>query len=183
MHEYRSRSSASPSPWGPARIDALTMIRNRMTSNVPAIPENTSTPIAPVKPPFLWNAPQGIWTQWGGTCTGSARSQLWRDHGRVHAHGPDLQDAGRRPVRFERRYPQSPEDRGYNWSVWRLPSGRKRYSARSTARKLPRVRRCFASNCASCHNLIPIRWTEPNKYGKRFVEVGLVPQAIHGYRS
>ena len=30
------------------------------------IPENWSTPVAPTKPPFLWNAPQGLWTQWRG---------------------------------------------------------------------------------------------------------------------
>src|SRR5215470_16512806 len=63
-HVYSTRSAATPSPWGPARLDALSMIQNRMTANLTGIPENTSTPIAPVKPPFLWNAPQGTWTQW-----------------------------------------------------------------------------------------------------------------------
>src|SRR5262245_65712526 len=40
------------------------MINNRLAAILHRIPENTSTPIAPVKPPFLWNAPQGLWTQW-----------------------------------------------------------------------------------------------------------------------
>ena len=35
-------------------------------------------------------------------------------------------------------------------------------------------------NCASCHNAWPYRWTEPNKYGKRFVLVGLMPQTYVG---
>ena len=43
------------------------LIVNRMTSIEPEIPENWSTPLAPTKPPFLWNAPQGSWTQWRGT--------------------------------------------------------------------------------------------------------------------
>lgn len=63
-YDYATRSAATFSPWGPAGIDALSMINNRVTANLPGIPENTSTPSAPVKPPFLWNAPQGLWTQW-----------------------------------------------------------------------------------------------------------------------
>ena len=38
----------------------------------------------------------------------------------------------------------------------------------------------FATNCASCHNSYPYTWTAPNKYGKRFIEVGLVPQKYVG---
>jgi hypothetical protein len=63
VHEYATRTSVSPYPWGPGRIDALTMIQNRQMAILTDIPENTATPIAPVKPPFLWNAPQGLWTQ------------------------------------------------------------------------------------------------------------------------
>ena len=38
----------------------------------------------------------------------------------------------------------------------------------------------FVEHCASCHNVWPYRWTEPNKYGKRFVLVGLIPQTYVG---
>ena len=38
----------------------------------------------------------------------------------------------------------------------------------------------FMEHCASCHNAWPYPWTEPNKYGKRFVLVGLVPQTYVG---
>ena len=38
----------------------------------------------------------------------------------------------------------------------------------------------FVEHCASCHNVWPYRWTEPNKYGKRFVLVGLTPQTYVG---
>jgi hypothetical protein len=41
----------------------------------------------------------------------------------------------------------------------------------------------FVDNCAGCHNVWPYRWTEPNKFGKRFVEVGLVPQTYVGTDS
>jgi hypothetical protein len=35
-------------------------------------------------------------------------------------------------------------------------------------------------DCAGCHNAWPYRWTEPNKYGKRFVLVGLTPHSYLG---
>ena len=38
----------------------------------------------------------------------------------------------------------------------------------------------FTTHCASCHNSYPYTWTAPNKYGKRFIEVGLVPQTYVG---
>src|SRR5215475_6312101 len=38
----------------------------------------------------------------------------------------------------------------------------------------------FMEYCSSCHNAWPYRWTEPNKYGKRFILVGLVPQTYVG---
>ena len=42
------------------------LIVNRVTSMAPDIPQNWAAPLAPTKPPFLWNAPQGSWTQWRG---------------------------------------------------------------------------------------------------------------------
>jgi hypothetical protein len=38
----------------------------------------------------------------------------------------------------------------------------------------------FANNCASCHNMWPYTWTAANKHGKRYIEVGLVPQNYVG---
>lgn len=38
----------------------------------------------------------------------------------------------------------------------------------------------FADLCAGCHNSYPYTWTEPNKYGKRFIQVGLVPEKYVG---
>jgi hypothetical protein len=38
----------------------------------------------------------------------------------------------------------------------------------------------FVEYCASCHNVWPYRWTEPNKYGKSYILVGLTPQTYVG---
>src|SRR5882672_880611 len=64
VHEYVTRTSITPHPWGPGRVDALTMIVDRTTATLSGIDQNWSTGTAPVKPPFLWNAPQGLWAQW-----------------------------------------------------------------------------------------------------------------------
>jgi hypothetical protein len=66
VHEYRTRAVVAPIPWGPSRMDAIGLIVNRLTATASGIPENWSPPLAPTKPPFLWNAPQGSWTQWRG---------------------------------------------------------------------------------------------------------------------
>jgi len=59
-------------PWGPGRLDAVGMIFNRLTGldlgPPPSylIPGNIKTADAPVRYPFLWNAPIQDKTQWPG---------------------------------------------------------------------------------------------------------------------
>jgi hypothetical protein len=59
-------------PWGPARLDAVGMIFNRVTGmdlgEAPSllIPDNIKPADAPVRYPFLWNAPRQDETQWSG---------------------------------------------------------------------------------------------------------------------
>jgi hypothetical protein len=59
-------------PWGPSRLDAVGMIFNRITGldlgPPPSylIPENIQVADAPVRYPFLWNAPKQDKTQWPG---------------------------------------------------------------------------------------------------------------------
>jgi RoxA-like, cytochrome c-like len=38
----------------------------------------------------------------------------------------------------------------------------------------------FVTLCSSCHNAWPYTWSAPNKYGKRFILVGLIPQTYVG---
>lgn len=59
-------------PWGPGRLDAVGMILNRVngldigTTPDHVIEENIAHADAPVRPPFLWNAPRQDFTQWPG---------------------------------------------------------------------------------------------------------------------
>lgn len=179
IYEYATQSAATFSPWGPGRIDALTMINNRLTANLTGLPANTSTPIAPTKPPFLWNAPQGLWTQW----TAFNQDPLARNFGEtmgvympinlraktpaegLFASNGAILELQRVEHQLERLAPPSwPED----------------VFGKIDREKAKQGKALFMAQCSGCHNAWPYTWSEPNKYGKRFVLVGLVPQSYVG---
>jgi hypothetical protein len=178
VNEY-ARTSATPHPWGPGRVDAFTMIVDRVTATMPGIPENWSMGIAPVKPPFLWNAPQGLWTQWAA----SQQNPIPRNYGETL--GVFL------PVDLSSKSPAEGlfQSNGAILELQRVESQLGRLAPPSWPEdvlgKIDRDKAkvgkaLFMENCATCHNAWPYRWTEPNKYGKRFVLVGLVPQTYVG---
>jgi hypothetical protein len=71
-HTLITRALPTQAPWGPSRLDAVGMIFNRLTGldlgPPPSylIPENIRLADAPVRYPFLWNAPVQDKTQWPG---------------------------------------------------------------------------------------------------------------------
>jgi len=179
VHEYATRTSVTLYPWGPGRMDALTMINDRMIATLPDIPQNWSMGIAPVKPPFLWNAPHGLWTQWAAIGQDPIRRNFGETTGvylpiDLSSHSPTeglFQSAGAIPELFrvesqlERLAPPSwPED----------------VFGKIDRAKAKDGKALFVEYCVSCHNAWPYRWTEPNKYGKRFILVGLTPQRYVG---
>jgi len=181
VHEY-ARDTRSPYRWGPGRIDALTLINNRLIAALTGIPENYSTPIAPVKPPFLWNSPQGLWTQWAAFVYDPIDRNLGESMG-VYL-----------PIDLTSK---SPAEGLFNSNASNVAISELQRAENQLARLAPpswpedvfgKIDRdkakvgkaLFMTHCASCHNAWPYRWTEPNKYGKRFVLVGLVPQTYIG---
>jgi hypothetical protein len=182
VHEYATRTSITPHPWGPGRVDALTMIVDRTTATLSGIAENWSTGNAPVKPPFLWNAPQGLWTQWGAF----AQSPINRNFGETMGVFLPVDLTSRSPV--EGLF----QSNGAILELAQVESQLERLAPPSWPedvfgkidREKARIGKAlFMEHCASCHNAWPYRWTEPNKYGKRFVLVGLVPQSYVGTES
>jgi len=177
--EYATRSAATLWPWGPSRLDALSMINNRLTANLPGIPENTSTPIAPVKPPFLWNAPQGLWTQWSAII----QDPLARNLGETMGVYMPINLTARSPAEglFAANAAISELDR-VERQLERLapPNWPENVFGKIDRVKAKAGKAQFVELCASCHNAWPYRWTEANKYGKRFILVGLVPQSYVG---
>ena len=179
VHEYRTRAAIAPIPWGPSRIDAVALIVNRLVSATPGIPENWSTPLAPTKPPFVWNSPQGSWTQWRGVQQDPISRNLTETMGvfmpmdltsKTPADG--LFDSGASVLNLQQIE---------NW-LQRLapPKWPEEILGRIDRKKAQEGRALFVEACAGCHNAWPYIWTEPNKYGKRFVRVGLVPQTTVG---
>lgn len=85
------RMALTGTPWGLSRLDAVSMIFNRLTGldlgteqNNYLIPENIKAADAPVRYPFLWNAGRQDKTQWPGfTSQSSSRAPLGRNIGEV----------------------------------------------------------------------------------------------------
>jgi hypothetical protein len=179
IHNFRTRVLLTPYPWGPSRMDAIALIVDRVTSTVPDIPQNWTAPLAPTKPPFLWNSPQGTWTQWRGVQQDPSDRNLVESMGlflsmNLTAKSPEqgLFDSNARLKNLE-------EIEGW---LNRLapPKWPEEVFGKIDRAKAAEGKKLFASHCAECHNSYPYTWTEPNKYGKRFLEVGLVPQSYVG---
>lgn len=179
IHHYRTRTIVTPATAGPSRMDAIGLIVNRLAATEPNIPENWSTGLAPTKPPFLWNAPQGSWTQWRGTKQDPISRNLTETMGvfmpmNLHAGTPDegLFDSNAKLLNL-----QKIED-----MLSRLapPKWPQEVFGAIDRDKAAAGKKLFMKHCAGCHNAWPYTWTEPNKYGKRFVQVGLVPQKVVG---
>jgi hypothetical protein len=179
VHVYRTRALVTPSGWGPGRIDAIAAIVNRLVAYETGIPENFSTPLAPTKMPFLWNSPQGSWTQWRGVQQDPIQRNETEAMGvfadiDLHSKTSDegLFDSTELPLNLQKiesaldrlAPPKWPED----------------VLGKIDTKKALAGKALFINICAGCHNAWPYTWTEPNKYGKRFVRVGLIPQTLVG---
>ncbi|MBV9129001.1 MAG: hypothetical protein JO298_01275, partial [Verrucomicrobia bacterium] len=179
IHYYVNRIMAPPHEWGPGRIDALNLILNRKCTIATGIPENWFPPLAPVKPPFLWNAPQGTWTQWSGVVQDPIARNFGETQGvylpmDLTSKSPEegLFDSNARLLNLEK----------IEGLVSRLapPKWPEEIFGKIDRTKASEGKKLFNNYCAECHNSYPYTWTEPNKYGKRFLEVGIVPQTYVG---
>ena len=179
IHYYTNRIMAPPHDWGPGRMDALNLILNRKLTIATKIPENWFPPLAPTKPPFLWNAPQGSWTQWSGIQQDPINRNFGETQGvympmDLSSKTPEsgLFDSNAQLLNLEKieellnrlAPPKWPEDVFGKIDRTKAAEGKK----------------LFTQYCAGCHNSYPYTWTEPNKFGKRFIEVGIVPQKYVG---
>lgn len=98
-HTIMARALPQP-PWGPARLDAVGMIFNRIVGldiGPPPdylIADNIKSAKAPVRYPFVWNAPRQDKTQWAGfQNNGSPSLGLPRNLGEVYGVFGDFHPA------------------------------------------------------------------------------------------
>ncbi len=88
-HTLMGRSLTDP--WGIGRMDALSVIQNRVAGldigapeDAYLIPENIDPADSPVRYPFLWNAARQDYTQWAGTSVnGNDSYALQRNNGEI----------------------------------------------------------------------------------------------------
>ena len=90
-HALISGALPADNPWGLGRLDAVSMIYNRLTAMDLGPPpsymidSNIQPAIAPVRYPFLWNAPKQDRTQWPGFAqNGNNLLGLARNLGQVY---------------------------------------------------------------------------------------------------
>lgn len=106
--------------WGPGRLDALTMIFNRLggldigpAEDDGIIAENIVEGDAPARYPFLWNAAKQDFTQWPGFLpNGNELLGLVRNLGEVYGVFADFRPHPRSGVYFNRDYL---EQNSANW--------------------------------------------------------------------
>ena len=179
IHNYGSTFAVTPYPWGPGRLDALTMIADRSTSILTGIHENWSPGIAPVKPPFLWNAPHGLWTQWSAT----VRDPIRRNFGETMGVFLPVDLKSKSPAEglFDSNAMIKDLQR-VEQQLRRLapPSWPENVLGKIDRDKAKVGKGLFVEHCAGCHGAWPYRWTEPNDLGKSFILVGLLPQEYMG---
>ncbi|MGR8951787.1 MAG: di-heme-cytochrome C peroxidase [Gammaproteobacteria bacterium] len=89
-HTIMSIALPKDKPWGPSRLDAVSMILNRLTGlDIGTAPDhiiksNIRLADTPVRYPFIWNAPVQDKTQWPGFAdNGSDLLGLSRNYGEV----------------------------------------------------------------------------------------------------
>jgi hypothetical protein len=179
VHQYISRDAAMATPSGPGRMDALTLIHSRVLGNAMDRPENWVAALAPVKPPFLWNAPHSAWVQW----TGFASDPMVRNA--TESMGVFLR-VDLRSESPEKGLFESTADLRGQLKIEELlrrlapPHWPEEVFGPIDRAKAARGRELFAENCAQCHSTYPHRWSVPKVDGKRFIENALVPEAYVG---
>ena len=179
VNYYHATVLLGPTVAGPSRMDAISAIVNRLTSIEPNIPQNYSTPLAPTKPPFVWNAPQGSWTQWRGV----QQDPIIRNMGEVMGVYMRMDLTSKTPEEGLFSSSAAVENLAkIEEQLQRLapPKWPEEIFGKIDRNKARAGEALFANYCASCHNMWPYTWTAANKYGKRYVEVGLVPYKYVG---
>ncbi len=179
IHSFRTTVLLTPYSWGPSRMDAIGMIVNRVTSVAPEIPQNWFASLAPSKPPFLWNSPQGSWTQWRGVQQDPIDRNLTETMGVFMSMNLTAKSPEEGLFQSNARLKTLEEIEGW-LNHLAPPKWPEEAFGKIDRAKAAQGKELFQSHCAECHNSYPYSWTAPNKYGKRFLEVGLVPESYVG---
>ncbi|WP_437916722.1 di-heme-cytochrome C peroxidase [Sorangium sp. So ce302] len=179
VHAIRSRYLRTSSRVGPGRMDALNLVHNQVVANSLGYPENWMALNAPVKWPFLWNAPQSAWIGWRGT----QQFPLSRNIGESMGLWVKANLTAKTPE--EGLFDTTADMNGQiamEGLLRRLAPPR---WPEEVLGKIDRVKAAagkalFRQECAQCHSQWPHRWGEPKRKGMRFIENALIPAKTIG---
>lgn len=164
---------------GPGRVDALASIHNNFMGIQTGQLANIYPAIAPVKPPFLWNAPQSAWVQWSGIAQNPLRRNFGESLGVFARY--DLKSSSPEQGLFD----GTSDIRG-QVKLERLlrqlapPPWPEKLLGKLDPVKVKHGQKLFVENCQECHTSYPYRWSPERAPGKRFIENALVPQKVVG---
>ena len=179
IHRIRSRYFRPSTEVGPGRMDALVLVHNQVVANELGVPENWMAPSAPVKWPFLWNAPQSAWIGWRGT----QQFPLLRNAGESMGLWVATDLTSKTPA--DGLFDATIDLQG-QIAIEKLlrklapPMWPEDILGKIDRKKAQQGAALFAQHCAKCHSQWPHRWSEPKKQGKRFIENALIPVDVIG---
>ena len=179
VREVAELQLVAPFTQAPGQIDALGFIHNAATGMRTGSLDNIRLAATPVKPPFLWNAPQSAWVQWSGVLDNPLGRNYGESLGVFSRY--DLKSSNPEAGLFEsttdikglvaletllRRLapPKWPEE-----TLGKLDQSRVEIGAK-----------LFNKHCIECHTSYPYRWGAQRKDGNRGIENAMVPQSIIG---
>ena len=168
-----------PSLPGPGRMDALGSIHNSFTAINTGDLGNVYPTLAPVKPPFLWNAPQSAWVQWSGIAINPLSRNMGETLGVFARY--DLKSTTPEQGLFD----TTSDVKGLVkleslLKVLAPPQWPEKTLGKLDQDKVMIGQKLFANNCQQCHTTYPYRWSPERAPGKRFIENAMVPQKVVG---
>ncbi|KAB2723341.1 di-heme-cytochrome C peroxidase [Brucella intermedia] len=179
VERYAKRSMLGATPGGPGRMDALTLIHNRIADTLLDIPENWSALVAPAKPSSAWNMPQSAFVQWLAT----TNDPLVRNAGESLGVFVKADLTSSTPA--DGLFDSTMDLKGQFESEALLrrlapPQWPEKILGKLDRSKVAQGEKLFRENCAGCHSTWPHRWSEPRLEGKRFIENAVIPHSMIG---
>jgi mono/diheme cytochrome c family protein len=174
-----TQSFVVPFAPGPGRTDAFAEEINTVNAIHTGIFVNSRPALAPVKPPFLWNASQSAWVEWSGIAANPFirnYSEALGVFARYDLTSPNINlNETSTTINIKNII-------GIEQLLRRLapPAWPEKIFGKLDQARVKEGSKLFEKYCVECHTTYPYRWSAKRASGKRMIENALVPQEIIG---